>query len=123
MARTVLARTQMVPFDGTAAADEFKVVEGAADVANGNSFVHTGREIITLRVSGASARTLTITSTPDENGRTKDLDTYEVGVDELHAIPPLKSKGWVQADGKVHLAGSHAELVIGILGIPANIPI
>lgn len=123
MPRTVLPRTQMVPFDGAAAANEFKVTETAADVGNSNSFVHTGREIITLRVTGAAARTLTITSTPDENGRTKDIDTYSVGVGELHAIPPLKSQGWVQPDGKVHLAGSHAELVIGILGIPANIPL
>ncbi len=123
MPRTNLTKTKLKKFDGAAAANEFRVPGTAGDVGNNMSFVHTGREEIILTVSGSVARTLTVPSVPDKNGRSGDIVTYSVDVDEVHVIPPFISEGWKQPDGTVHLNPSHAELVIRIVQYPDHIPL
>ena len=124
MARTDLTVTKQKVFDGTAGANEFEVVEGASDITNGNAFPYTGREILTLRnTSLTNARTLTVTSAPDRYGRVKDIATYSVPANKLHAVPPFIAEGWVQADGKIWVDGSNAELLLGVLKIPNQLPL
>jgi hypothetical protein len=122
MPRTNLTRTKLAIFDGVAAANEFRVPGTAGDVSNNMAFDWTGREQIILTVSGVTARTVTIPSVPVA-GRSGDITTYSVAAGEVHIIPPFVSKGWVQADGKVYLDPSHAELVVRVVQIPDQLPL
>jgi len=124
MARTDITPTQLANFDGSAGANEFLAAGTASDATNGNAVVHTGREIILLTNTGPSARTMTVTSVADSKlGRTGNITTYSVPAGETHVIPPLPADGWRQADGKLYLDGSHAELVIRVLKLPPNLPL
>jgi len=124
MPQTALTVTQLNAFDGAAAAGEFAITETAADTSNGNKFTLTSREILIARNSGASARTITVTSLPDAiNGRSGDITTYSIPAGASAAVPPLKADGWKQADGSLYIAGSHAEVLFSVLRLPANLPL
>lgn len=125
MAITDLPVTQLVNFDGNVSANKFKVTEQAADVANGNRFKLTSREILLCRNTNAAstARTVTITSQPDRNGRTKDITTYSVGAGEVHAIPPLQADGWKDAEGYLNVSGSHAEMLFSVIRLQGSVPL
>lgn len=122
MPRTAIPVTQLANFDGVASTDEFKNNEVAADTVNGNSFVWTGREALICRNSGASPRTISVTSVPVK-GRSGDVTTYPLAAGESHTVPPLPAEGWRQADGMVYVDGSHAEVKFTLLRMPPNLPL
>lgn len=122
MPRTEITVTQLANFDGVAGANEFKANEVSADVVNGNSFKHTGREMLSCRNSGASARTVTVASVAI-NGRVGDITTYNIPAGETHVIPPLPAVGWKQTDGMVYVDGSNAEVKFVLLRLPPNLPL
>jgi hypothetical protein len=117
MAQTPL--TPIVPKGpyGTISAGQLDLVWTAADVSNGNSFPLTGREILLVQNSGASAYTFTITSAPDAEGRSGDVTTYSVaaGVVSCYSFRGAQSGGWQQSDGTVHLAASNAAIKFAVL--------
>ncbi|MCA0314223.1 MAG: hypothetical protein LCH63_10345 [Candidatus Melainabacteria bacterium] len=102
-ARTALNVVQPKKPDQAVSANSLDVAFTAADVSNGNSFVSTGREYIFAQNSGASPYTVTITSAPDELGRTNDIDAYSLGASEFLCVGPVKQRGWKQSDGKIYI--------------------
>ncbi len=122
MPRTAIPVTQLANFDGIASANEFKNNEVSADVVNGNAFTWTGRESLICRNSGASARTITVSSVPVK-GRSGDITTYNIPAGESHTVPPLPAEGWMQADGMVYVDGSNAEVKFTLLRMPPNLPL
>jgi hypothetical protein len=90
----------------------------AADVANGNQFVTSGKEIVLARnVHADTARTVTVASTPIL-GRTKDITAFSIAAGAFAAFGPFPSEGWRQADGFVYLNASHVDIQFAVIAIP-----
>lgn len=87
----------------------------AADVANGNQFVASGKDLLVIHNSGASSRTFTVTSVADAYGRTKDITTEAILAGVYKIVGPLELMGWQQTDGKIYLTADNAEVKFGIV--------
>ena len=92
--------------------------ETVCDVANGNYFVSTGREIFICRNPTAGAETFTVSSVVDDFERDGDITTYSVGICEIAGFGPVEVAGWTQADGNVYIDGTDAGLLYTVLRLP-----
>lgn len=91
----------------------------AADVANGNSFTLTGREVLLIRnTDGALARNITLTSIADLFGRLGTITNEAVPVGGFRVFGPVDTPGWQQADGKFYLSADNAAIQFAILRLP-----
>ena len=92
----------------------------AADIANGNTFRATGREIVLWRnVSVDTAADVTITSTPNELGRTGDF-TEEVPFGGAVYGVMLALSGWQNASRNINLEGETVDIEFCILRLPTR---
>jgi hypothetical protein len=95
----------------------------AADVANGNSFVSTGRELILVMNTGAAPGTVTVSSVVDPSARTGDITSYSLPIGNVTPqfadFGPLPLAGWAQPAGVVNLQGSAATVWFCIVRLPA----
>lgn len=92
------------------------VTETAADVSNSNSVTMTGhgRDLLLVRNSGGSTRTVTISSVADSRGRTGDIvETLAAGELKIYGPPALE--GWRQTDRQLYFAGSHSDLKFSVI--------
>lgn len=95
----------------------------AADVANGNRFAHTGKEVLLVWNTDVGAQTVTFQSVP-LNGRQDPLhDTaISLAADE-YAVFNFRGDGWKQPSGEdagyVILAASDASVEFIVLRNPA----
>lgn len=121
MAATPLTVIQMdTPFL-VPAANGADFVFTAGDVANGNSFPCTGKEIILVQNSdGATPYTVTINSVADAQGRTGNIGPYTLQAGEFARFSPglTGSKGWIQSDGTILINVSNAAVKLAVLRLP-----
>ena len=89
----------------------------AADVANKNEFLLTGREILLIKSADGGEQDVVITSTADTFGRTGDL-TLAIAAGTEEAIAFLDRTGWVQSDGMLYLECAVATLSFSVLRLP-----
>lgn len=109
-----------VDLTGTLAADAADFTWTAADVANGNSCDHTGRELILVNNTGASPYTVTVTSVADELGRTGDKPSaYSMAAGDYSVFGPYPVRGWRQSTGKLHFSASNAAVKFVIIRLPS----
>src|SRR4030042_468228 len=90
----------------------------AADVGNGNQFTAGDNDLVIAYNSGATAHTITITSSNDPYGRTKNITAYSLDAGEYAVFGPLKQTGWVQSTGKILISANHAEIKFIIVQLP-----
>jgi hypothetical protein len=90
----------------------------AADTSNGNKVALTGKELILVQNSGASAYTVTVTSAPDSLGRTKDItaDSIPAGGFKVYGVPQVE--GWRQTDGTLSLDANNAAIKFCVVRLP-----
>ena len=119
MARTLLTPIAIKgPYPGTAGALALDFAFTAADVANGNAFKLTGKEILLVSCP-AVGYTITLTSVADNRKRTADITAYAVGIGLYSAFNFLGGlEGWLQTDGNVYIAGSNAGILFAVLQLP-----
>ncbi len=117
MARTTLTKTNLPgSYPATPlTADAADVVWTAADVANKNQFLPTGKEIILARNSGAAPYTVTINSTADQHNRTGDITTYSIGIGETAIFGIVPLDGWRQSDGFIYLEASNVAVLFAVV--------
>ena len=117
MGRTTLTRTTPLgPYPTLQpAADALDLLLTAADVANNNQILLDGPMIIVAHNSGASARTLTLTSAVDSQNRTGDISAYSIGAGEVACFKLDQVGGWKQTDGYLYLQANNAEVKIGAI--------
>ncbi len=116
MARTALTKT-VAP--GAYAAAGAALTMAAADVANKNSFVANGDDLIVAQNTDAvNPYTVTITSVADPYGRTKDIATESIAAGAIHIFGPYALPGWQQADGSIYLEASNAAIKFGVIKLP-----
>jgi hypothetical protein len=89
----------------------------ACDPGNGNSFAAIeGEYFLIAQNSGATPRSLTITSQPDPVfGRTGDV-TGNVAANSTR-VYRLKNYGWADTNGDITFTGAHTDLLVGVLKI------
>ena len=120
MPRTAITpQTPKGPFPGTVAANDLDIAYVAADAVNLNEAVFQGsRMLLQWRNTGAGARTVTITSTPDPaSKRSADISAFSSAAGEFGAFL-VERNGWQQADGKLYFQAEHAEVVFAVLLLP-----
>src|SRR5512139_124590 len=117
MARTTLtAKTLVGPKSNGYTANAADLTMSAADVANKNQVVASGKDIVIAHNSGASPYTVTITSIADPNlGRTGDITTYAMAAGVYAVFGPFYTDGWRQTDGYVYFEASNASVKFGII--------
>lgn len=115
MARTDLTKTDA---PGSYADAGVALTIAAADVANKNQFVAEGADLIIAHNTGASERSITITSSPDPYGRSGDIDSEAIAAGAISIYGPLKVAGWIQSDGKIYLEADNAEVEFGVIKLP-----
>jgi len=124
MARTTLTVQEIEsPFD-VPAAGVADFTWTAGDVANGNDFACTGRELILVQnTDGATPYYVTISSVVDEKGRTEDIDEYSLAAGDFarFSVGLTNSKGWQQSDGKINIDVENAAVEIAVLRLPAGV--
>lgn len=88
----------------------------AANATDKEQFVADSRNIVIAHNTGASARTITITSVADpSNNRSGDISAYSLGAGEYAAFGPFEPQGWRQTDGYIYLEAAHAEVKFGVI--------
>lgn len=120
MARTALTvQTTIAKHPASVAANAADFTFAAGDAGNGNYFVHTGRQLILARNTGAGARTITLQSAPDVLNREQDITAYSIGAGEFAIFPqPLALDGWRQSNGQFYIDVEHAEVTLAVITLP-----
>jgi len=115
MPRTILAANTVVGGYPTAGVT---ITATAADTANQNRTLHTGKEIIIARNSGASTRTVTITSLADsQQGRTGNIAAENILAGVIKTFGPFALDGWKQTDGYIYFESNHAEVLFSVIRV------
>lgn len=89
----------------------------AANPTDKEQFPLTGKEIVIARNSGASSRTITITSVA-YNGRVGDITTESIAAGAVRVFGPFNINGWKQTDGNLYLEANNAEVLFAVLTLP-----
>jgi hypothetical protein len=116
MPRTALTvQTAKGPYPVTVAANDLDFTFAASDVANGNDYISSGREIILVQNINASPQTFTINTAPDQLNRTNNITAFSLGASEFAVFWPGNAFGFIQSDGKVWLNGAHIDIKWAII--------
>lgn len=116
MARTVVAKSNALgPYKG--AWDTLTMAAG--DVANGNYFVLTGKEILVMYNSSAdTAYHVTIHSVDDSFGRQEDITEVDIPFGTYRMFGPIYLEGWAQTNNWLHVNVENAAILLGVIVIP-----
>jgi hypothetical protein len=87
-----------------------------ADVANGNQFRATGREILLVLNSGASPTTFVIDSVPDPYRRERDVNE-NIPAGEMRLYGPFSLEAWRQTDGMIYVNANSADVKIALISL------
>jgi len=116
MSQTALPIVTLKPNNYAVVAGDLAVAQTAMDLANGNSFVATGQEILLFQNSGGSTYTVTVTSVADALGRLDtSLTTYSILAGAFAAVQMKSLAGWLQPGSLIYLACSNAAVKISVL--------
>lgn len=116
--RTTLVKT-IAP--GAYAGAGIAVTTAAADVANKNRFVSTGKELVVAFQGGTTLRNITINSVADPYGRTGDITGDDLPADagSIRIYGPFPCLGWRQVGSQyIHLEADNAEVFFGVVVLP-----
>lgn len=104
------------PAGGTVSAGALDLTWTAADIVNFNKTPFGGTELLLVRNSDVAVHNLTITSAPDEHGRSGDITTYAVAAGTTSAFDFRNgSAGWLQSDGNIYYKADNALMLFAIL--------
>jgi hypothetical protein len=115
MARTVLTA---VLTNGPYPTEGVLITPVAADTSNQNRVLLTGRQVLFARNSGASTRTITITSVGDSvEGRLGTITAENILAGQVKLYGPFATDGWRQTDGYLWFEANHAEVLFWIVTV------
>lgn len=118
LVRTVLTpQSPKGPYPGTVGAGSLDIAWTAADVANKQSFVASGNDLLLAWNSDVSAHTITLTSVPDRQGRTGDITAYSIAAGTIAAFQFDELSGWAQSDGTIQCEANHATVKFAVLKV------
>jgi hypothetical protein len=90
----------------------------SANVADGNSFTFTGREVLLVFNDGASTRTITF-QTIAVNGRQDPLhnSAQNITAGQYLLYGPFTRGGFRQDDGLIYVSANHAEVKFCVIKV------
>lgn len=115
MARTTLTP---IPMPTRYAFAAVAVTYTALDAVDGGQWTMTGDDILLVRNTGGTGRTVTLKSTPDSSGRTGDMSLLVPATTGIACFgrPPLT--GWQQSDGRAYIDVTGAGIEAAVLRLP-----
>jgi hypothetical protein len=102
---------------GAYAAAGGAVTMTAADVANGNRFVPSGKDLIIAHNTGVAERHVTVTSVVDEMNRLGTIAAEAIAAGAIRIYGPLPVDGWASG-GYILCSADNAEVKFGIVTLP-----
>jgi hypothetical protein len=119
MARVAVAgQRPKGPHPGAVAAGALDLVWTAADVANKHQLTATGRDILLVWNTDASAHNFTLTSVADKQNRTGDVTNYSLAAGKVAAYKFDDLTGWAQADGSIYFEADNALVKFAVISVP-----
>ena len=116
MPRTIIA-ADIAPGGYTGAG--VTCTQTAADVANQNRTLHTGKELILAQNTHATlAKTVTITSIEDSLGRVEHITAESLAVGVMKMYGPFPLEGWRQTDGYIYYEGNDVLMLFTVIRLP-----
>jgi hypothetical protein len=118
MARATLTKT-IAP--GAYAGAGIAVTMTAANVADKNQFITSGKDLILAFQGGVAERHVTITSVADPYGRTGDIaaDHVPAAAGSIRMYGPFPTLGWRQVGSQyIYLEADNAEVFFGVVTLP-----
>ena len=113
MARTTITAEK---FPGEVDYNGLVLTMTAADTANQNQAKWASGMTLLAHNSGITGRTVTVTSSLDILGRTKDITGVAIAADEILIFGPFTSPdGWKSADGFLYFEANHVEVEFSVL--------
>ncbi len=97
--------------------DAADLVFTAGDIVNFEQTKLTGKEMIVLHNNSGGANTLTVTSVPNQFGRTEDIN-YTLQAGEHGMFGPFDLEGWRQTDGNLYFAVSSVIVGVAVVRLP-----
>jgi hypothetical protein len=93
----------------------------AADTVNQNRTTFSGRELLIAFNSGATPRTVTITSIADRFGRLGSITAESIAAGAYRMYGPFtNAEGWRQTDAFLYYEANHAEVLFFVIQLPAT---
>jgi hypothetical protein len=116
MAQTALTVITLKQNNYAVVAGDLAMAVTAMDASNGNSFVATGKEVLVIQNTDSAPHTVTITSAPDQLGRTDAaLTSYSIPANSSAAIEMTQLVGWIQTGQVVNMTTTSALVKISVL--------
>jgi hypothetical protein len=118
MSQTVLTPQVLKENNYAVQAGDLTINFVASDVANGNAFPHTGREILVVNNTDAAAHNFGVSSVADAVGRTdSSLTAYSAPANTVSIIFLDTIPGWRQT-GQILLTSASVLLKFAIMRLP-----
>ncbi len=112
MVRTTLT-IQRLP--GEADYDGAVLTTTAADTTNQNDCAWTGGMVLIAHNDGVSSRTVTVTASADDLGRSTNISD-SIGAGTIVTYGPFKTgNGWRQSDGMLYFEADHADVKFAVI--------
>ena len=119
MSRTTLTPVAITtPYATTGVA----FVYTAGNVADGNDFASTGREILIARNTDSGPHTVTVASVADTFGRLGDITADSIAAGAFHVYQIFPQLYWAQTGNKINVNVSDATIELAVLKLPATLP-
>lgn len=106
---TVTVSPGKIPLAGVAVTFE------AADTTNQNQVTLSGGEMLLAWNQGASAHTVTVTSSPDDLGRLGHITAESISASQVRCYGVPQVEGWKQSDGKLYFEANSAEVYFAVI--------
>lgn len=118
MSRVVIAvQTPKGPYiSGAPAAGSLDLVETAADTTNFEATPISGNEILLAHNTDTATHHITVTSAPDERGRSGDITSYAIAAGKIAAFSLVNgAPGWRQSDGNLYYQADDITVKFAVL--------
>lgn len=119
MATAITEQTINGPYNSEGDASRLSTLTWTAADTTGNTLVmSTGRCLLLFRNSGASTRTIAVTSSADPYNRKADIAATNIAAGAIYGRV-FESRGWEQTLGGKNLAFtcSHAEVLVAAIAL------
>ncbi len=103
--------TALGPYATTGLALPFE----AMDLANGNHFVSSGKELLVVRNDDVAAQTITVVSVGGVEGRTGDITAFSIPAAAYAIFGPFPVHGWRNAAGNIEVTPSDVDLKAAVI--------
>jgi hypothetical protein len=101
------AAAYTLPPTGPSTGTVMNPVYQAADIVNGNYFVATGSDLVTVWNTDSAAHNLSVTSAPDASGRLANITNYALPPNSQVEFLVVASSLYTQTTGQVLLSADN----------------